>query len=693
MFVDINLRVMKFTKLLLIATFFVPLVLISSRFIFPFIVPKILLFRSLVLLSAAGYILLLLFVWPKYKPRLTLITGVVAFFLLSFAISTFLGADWYKSLWDNHERMLGLFTILHFVIFYFILTSTFKKWEDWRLFLRIFLFTGAIVMFIGILQKINPELLLNRGAERVSATLGNAIYFSGYGLFLFFIGLLLFLKEKMRFWKCWATIGGVFGFWGVFGGGTRGTLLGLIVGIFALLLGYLFTLRAHKKMKWAIIAFLIFVSTLLGVLFFFRQTKFISDLPAVGRLLNVSASSDTAGTRLRAWKIAIDGWKERPVFGWGPNNYFYAFNKYYQPEFLELGWGETWFDNAHSAVFNTLATQGTVGLVSYLFLFIAPLCTLWRAYRRGFVDKHVACVGTAFLLGHFTHNAFVFENPTSYLYFFFFLAFVNSQTTDYGLQFTDRRPQITNDKIVSKNFSIGLGAVVVVAVLVLIYLTNVNPARANMGALRSIQVVYSNPALGMELYKKTVLIPSPHIDDIRNDFVRAVTQVTGQVLQMKQPNAVAGLRDIAGFAYQELQKNFLLHPLDIRTHLARAQLGVFITQLTGDPSYLFEAEKELINAHELSPKRQQIQYTLASVKMMVGKKQEAIDLLKQSIENDKKIAEGWWRMAWLYYQIGDKEKAHQVILDARENKVEFTGQAVEVAQIIMNDAPKNKEKK
>jgi hypothetical protein len=84
--------------------------------------------------------------------------------------------------------MLGLFTTSHYVIYYFIITSVVSTWDDWKLLLRSFLFAGSIVMFIGLLQRyFNPNLLLNRGSDRVSASLGNAIYFSGYGLFLFFV--------------------------------------------------------------------------------------------------------------------------------------------------------------------------------------------------------------------------------------------------------------------------------------------------------------------------------------------------------------------------------------------------------------------------------------------------------------------------------------------------------------------------
>ena len=185
-------------KILIYATFFVPLIVLPSSFIFPFIVPKILFFRSLVEIMLGGYILLLLINWQDYKPRFTAMNLALAAFLLSFALSTFFGVDPYHSFWDNHERMLGLFTIFHYVAYYFICSSVFKNWTEWKKALKVFLTAGSLVMFVAFLQVFKPDFLLNGGSPRVASTLGNAIYVGGYGLFLTFVSFLLFVKEKNK---------------------------------------------------------------------------------------------------------------------------------------------------------------------------------------------------------------------------------------------------------------------------------------------------------------------------------------------------------------------------------------------------------------------------------------------------------------------------------------------------------------
>jgi O-antigen ligase len=657
-------------KMLICVTFFIPLVVVPSSYIFPFVVPKIVWFRSLALLIFGLYILFLATDWEKYKLRLTPINIVVILFFISFTISTFVGVDWYRSFWDNHERMLGLFTIFHYTIYYLVITSVVKEWKEWKWLLRIFLFAGCAVMFIGFLQKfVNPELLLNKGSDRVSATLGNPIYFSGYGLFLMFVGYLLAIKEKIKVvnpWFWFSVAGGLLGFFGIFWGGTRGALLGLLAGLGVLVISYAISLNENKKVRIAMIALIVFGCLSLGLMFLFRQTNFVKNIPTVGRLFSITISGGASNTRLMAWGIALDAWKEKPIFGWGPNNYYYAFNQYYRPEFLENGWGETWFDNAHSVIMNTLAVQGSIGILFYLGIYIVAISLLFRGYKRGNLDAHIVSVGSAFLIAHLISLVTVFENPTSYLYFFFFLAFVNSQILNHYFQ----SAQKLIDKTSVKRIPWGLAVFVFAVIFLLIYPTNINPAKANKATLDAIRGLYEGKDVE-QLYAKASSTPSPHIDDIRNDFSRSAAESMIQFFQNKNYKEADKLFVLA---YNELRKNLDLHPLDIRVHLQLAQLAITGAQIRHDMKLLFEAEKYTEEALVLSPKRQQVQYILYPLKLQLDKSKEAIQILQTSIDNDPKISEGWVRLFELYQKLGDIKMAKEVAEDALARGISFNDQ-------------------
>ncbi len=664
----------KILFILIIATFFAPLVISPGHFIFPFIVPKIVTLRSIILLMMGLYLLLLFLNWERYRIRSSATTIVVLLSLVSMAASTFIGVDWQRSFWDNHERMLGLFTVAHYVLFYFIITSAVKEEQDWRWLFRAFLFAGGIVMTIALIQKIQPQFLLNKGSVRSVATLGNAIYVGAYGMFLAFLAALLFLYEEKRTWKIYAAIGGALGLVGIFASGTRGVFLGIIGGGAALCLWYFFVFKSHKKVRAVCGGLLVLGIVLAGVLFSFRETTFVRHLPIVGPLLNTNFSTGTAKTRFMAWSIGIDAWKEKPIFGWGPNNYYYAFNKYYRPEFLRSGYGETWFDSAHNATVNMLAIQGTFGIITYLALFIVPGWVLFRRWKKGGLDPHLPGFGIAFLVAHYIQQFFVFEDPTSYLYFFFFLAFLN-RAISYG------SPQLRKaENEHDRRVPVGVFGLVCLASLFLIFVTNINPARANMSSLETLRSVYNAKDDATERYKDAINIPTPHIDDLRIDFARSVAATFPDYVKAgKQEYA----KTLLEFAYGELKKNLELHPLDIRIHLQLTQMAQMAYEVTRNPEYILEAERFVTDGLSKSPHRQQMFYSLAGVKFQLQKKDEAIELLEQARQDDRTIGESWWRLALVYKHTGDTAKAIALIEEAKQAGVTFDAQGDAIIASIL----------
>ena len=663
-------------RILIGVTFFIPLVVLPAYFIFPFIVPKILLFRSAVVLMTAAFVLLLYKNRARYRMTSSPLHVAVLLFFLTFVVSTFTGVDWYKSFWDNHERMLGVFTLFHYVLYYLIVSTVIRGWPEWQRFFRLFLGAGMLVMLVGLIQKISPDFLLNRGSVRISSTLGNPIYVSGYGLFLMMVGYLLFVRTKETAWRWFSVVGIALGFSGIIASGTRGSLLAFLVSLPVLLISYHFSLKGEGRriVKWLSIM-IAAGGVLLGVLFFFRETGFVKQMPGIGRLYETSFHEFLGSARAQAWGIAFESWKERPILGWGPNNFFYAFNKHYTPKFLEYGWGETWFDNAHNIVMNTMADRGIVGLIIYIGLFVTAAVMLVRAFRKGKIDPHLLSIGMAFLAAHFVHNVFVFENPTSYLYFFFFLAFLHEQTggaPEAGSQ----------EKRTPSSFLIG--GVWVIAFLI-IWMTNIGAARANTKTLRAVQFLSLNRTESLALFDQALSLSSPHVDDIRNDFARSVAEAVIPYVQAGQTQFAAQLIDRS---LAELQKNRVLHPLDIRVNVLQSQLLILSAQLTGKAFFYDQAVVELEDALIKSPQRQQLYYQLAAIQFERGQADKAIELLRTTIEADSNVGEGWWRLASVYQLLDMKQEALAVFEEADVRGARFDANGKQVrARIIAALAP------
>ena len=70
------------------------------------------------------------------------------------------------------------------------------------------------------------------------------------------------------------------------------------------------------------------------------------------------------------WNISWQGVKERPILGWGQDNFSFVFTKYYNPQMYAQ---EPWFDRSHNVFLDWLVAAGVVGLIAYLYLFLVPL--------------------------------------------------------------------------------------------------------------------------------------------------------------------------------------------------------------------------------------------------------------------------------------------------------------------------------
>ncbi len=649
-------------KCLIYATFFVPLLVMPTSFIFPFIVPKILLFRSLTEVIIALYVLLLVINWSEYRPKFSPLMLAVLAFLFSFTLSTFFGTDSYHSFWDNHERMLGLFTIFHYIAYFLVCSQIFKTWSEWKSVLRVFLLAGSLVMMVGMLQVINPNFLLNQGSFRIIATLGNAIYVGGYGLFLFFAALLLFLKESGWGWRTAYGIGGVLGLLGMFFSSTRGSLVGFVFAIGLSLISYTAVMKDNKKVRWYLVGVITVASVFLAVAYFNRLSPIVQRFPTIYHILNIS-TADLNSARIIAWKVALSAWKEYPIIGWGPNNFFYAFNTHYNPESLEFGYGETWFDNAHNIILNTMAVQGLIGIVSYLAIFASAIYVLQKAYRERTIDRHILIIGVAFLIAHLVQNVTVFENPTSYLYFMFWLAMVDRLSRKTAVV-----EKIKQTITVNHSLSTGLFSGVMLLTALLIFVLNVQPARANMKALEALQFINGSPVEAIPTIEEALRFSSPHIDDIRSDISRSLADAIMGDKKIPVDKRV----QLFAIAEKALLDDIELHPLDIRLDLSLAQLYQTRALQNNDAASMVLAEKYMLRSLELSPRRQQIMYNLAIVEFQLGKSAEAEKLLKQAISDDPKISESYVRLGYAYSALGKQKEAREIVELATKNNVVFS---------------------
>ena len=115
------------------------------------------------------------------------------------------------------------------------------------------------------------------------------------------------------------------------------------------------------------------------VLFFLAAALMIVAVILVGSLILPGKENAVLILGLRSsWQIAIDSFKNSPLFGAGPGNYLNAFTRF-KP--IEINTTDNWnirFANAGNYYLHLLTTVGFLGLASYLFLFLRIL----KHFRR-----------------------------------------------------------------------------------------------------------------------------------------------------------------------------------------------------------------------------------------------------------------------------------------------------------------------
>src|SRR3989339_1289897 len=146
-------NLVKFLRFGIYLTAFVPLIIFKD-FISPFHFGKVVIFRSLIEILGAAYLILIL-KDKTYLPRRDKIFWAFLFFTLAFTVTTLTSVLKYPSFWGTLERMGGLWTFWHYFVFYIILTSVLIKKEHWQSLLNVTVFAGILSAFYGFFQKTN----------------------------------------------------------------------------------------------------------------------------------------------------------------------------------------------------------------------------------------------------------------------------------------------------------------------------------------------------------------------------------------------------------------------------------------------------------------------------------------------------------------------------------------------------------
>jgi O-antigen ligase/tetratricopeptide (TPR) repeat protein len=686
-----NNSICEFLKYAIIGlVFLVPFsdLIISESLYFPFITGKGFVARAIIIVIALLYTSLVIRD-KSYLPKKSPIVWSATAFITVLLVATINSVDPWRSFWSNQERMEGFATLLEMFVLFISTAGVFGNvfaqkakeknlvgvWPSefgvWKWFLNTMLALSVVMGIYAFSQMKTAD-------ERIIGTLGNSSYLGGYALVHFFLAMyvaidvinrLMFsfrkIPAKMRENTIFAdailfvlyVAVGVFNLAVVYQTGTRGSFVGLLVGLFITAIIWAIAEKKLPLFRWIGIISIIIVLGVIAFLGSNKEADFVKKNYLVDRFAqlitwDISKVLSTQGySRTMIWGMSYEGVKEKPILGWGQDNFSYVFSKYYDPSMYAQ---EQWFDRTHNVFFDWLIAAGFLGLLAYLILFVSAIYTLWKKTDDNWSVTERAIL-TGMLIAYFVHNFFVFDNLASYIFFFTILAFIN--TRGQGGRVLVRKPLVGNDYVWFVDGAVFLILAYVMWIAVLSpYNSSGNLIKAMQDKQRVLvdnkeQVVSTDPKARFKLIKGILEANDLTRSESRERLVDIAASI---ILQVNKTDPTFA-KEVFDYTVDQYEKETASAKNDPRPYFFKT---IFFQKL----GIMDKALESIDKAIALSPTKQSFLFTKGQLLLTLNRKDESNMTFQKAYELDKTNPEA---LKYYSYSLIENNKIKEIdpILD------------------------------
>ena len=384
---------------------------------------KAALLRSVVFVAAAAWGVKRWMLWPSSR-ALSAIPRLPPLFLAVFTLgavtllSTAASILPRISLWGSYERDQGLYTLLTYLLLFFLTFEIAQQPSVRERILNAILLASVPVSSYALLQHYGLDILewQTGGAAttfRAIGTLGNPIFLGAYLVMVIPITLAYIapsiarlVRERTVAVEPLLVYGAllVLQMLALLFAQSRGPVIGLLVSL-AFGGG---VLAARLRGRYAVLVGAGVLGLALGLLLFAR----IGGMTRLTQLWN--PTTRTAQQRLLAWQGVVDLLRADPVrtlIGYGPGTLREALQPYLPAALARLVPDQD-FDRAHNLILDTWAEVGLLGVIAWLLVIVLLLSqglhlvgVLDRHHRRVFAGTVIAGLGIGFALPLITQQA------------------------------------------------------------------------------------------------------------------------------------------------------------------------------------------------------------------------------------------------------------------------------------------------
>ncbi|MBF8280834.1 MAG: TPR protein [Candidatus Magasanikbacteria bacterium] len=644
-----------------------PLIVFSSS-LFPFTFPKTIYMQILIEIMAAGAALIWAREGVKWNVKNSVVAAFLIFIVVGFVAAIF-GVNLHQSLWSDMARALGWIFWFHLAIFLILITSSLIDRVWWRRFIYVTTGSSMLMALIGVIQRradFLPSSLQFTAEEfgtRVSSTAGNPIYLAA-ALVVMILAAPIFWRHANKIWqKIILSVGVVISLVALYFTNTRGSFLGLAAGlaVFGIVLGFMSAKGIIRRSIIAVVLLGIFFS---GGILLARNTALVQKTP-LGKIINsVTTRTITLGTRLINWKTALQGFAARPLLGWGPENYRFVNDQFYDPALARFSFYETRADKPHNMWLELLATTGLLGFLSYAAIYVAIITAVIKMKRAGQMGKIENAAILATLSGYAVQNFFAFETHVPLFLFIVLLAWIVRISGAVAVSALGTAGQPPTPP---RNWRTLVAGIVSVAVIFSILMVNIAPIRASIFTSRGLNAADQSWEEASALFRQGLDIKTPYHFESWRWFADSLVD-HGKAAARKEylftPTGQARFVEDVQILLDEssrLQKKYDNDPL-LLAFVGR--VFYHLGNLRHDATALGRAEEAFARVVVMTPHRQESYVLLGQVFLAEKKYPEAIATYKKAVDLDPSINAARWYLAVATYVSGDTKGAIPLITDA-----------------------------
>ena len=614
-------------------------------------------------------IMLSIFIWQIFSEKKLVLKTSPAFWLLFALLGIFLlaaifSSDRTFSFWGTPYRSGGFINFASYIIFAVLAFLILRK-SDWGKFWNLSLIIAVLVCVIAVFQEFGVLSNVFVSVGEPWSTIGGSTFLAAYLLILTFLAISFTIKSIKNLDRKWffylpALLLFIFV---ILITGSRAAYLGLIIGFF-----YFVFLYPEKKCRLKIGAGIFFICLFL-IICYLNTNLPIPELLKKNKIFQeleprFSISLFLNDPRFSVWKISMQGLAEKPVLGYGPENFSIAFDKHYDPSLSRMMTIEQstpiYYDRAHNFLFDIGVTAGIPALIIYISLFAVIFRGLQKIKKKQ-PEYVVICQGIqASFIAYLTANFFGFDVFSTYLISFLLIAFSLSLINQ-------ENPEKTI--IFKKNLKPIIIVPLSIALIWFIWAYNIKPFQINIEINRAI---YSARAGDYERSLRRI-DDAAQSNTFLNDYLRAnyVNIINGYI--QKDPKAIALIPKAIEIIKQSLEQK----PTFTRYWIL---LGTYYNILLENyqksyPEFIEtwtnEANKAFEKAVQLSPKRQEIYIGWASTYLVTGDYEKAKEKAQKCLDLNQELGDCWWLTALININENEIDKAKENIKISEQKNYEI----------------------